>query len=146
LRRNLPLLRQAAYRHGDIATATGRADIEWFDASGVPIASELWSAIACFGVLLSRPDGSATSGAPGGAPGGSAGGAAGVGGELAVAILFNAGEQACEISLPAIAAAGCWSCRYSSAAKDGYAAGDVAGAGRFRAAEFSIACLTYAGA
>jgi glycogen operon protein len=124
LRRAVPLLRQVSYRHGETATATGQADIEWFDASGSEIAPDQWPEIVSLGILLSCPNDAELT----------------AGGELAVAVLFNAHLDDCEFSLPAIAAAGRWTCRFSSAGGERPAPVDR----RFRVSGFSVACLTYA--
>jgi isoamylase len=122
VRRQLPLLRQAAYRHGDPAASTGRKDIEWFDPSGGPIAEEAWAATDALGLLLSRPDA-----APPQDP------------ARAVCLLFNLREAACEFRLPPIAADGAWTARFASADEPPrIAARGVAIGG------FSIACLSFA--
>jgi glycogen operon protein len=123
IRRDLPLLRQSSYRHGETTTATGRADIVWFDARGEEIVPEQWPDIASLGLLLSSPDNADPPGVD----------------ELAVVILFNAAFDDCDFSLPDIEAAGRWTCRYSSAGGER----SMSGERLFRAPGFSVACLTY---
>jgi isoamylase len=144
LRREVPLLRQACYRHGEPAPATGLPNIEWFDAAGTAIAPDEWPATTSLGLLLSqagtdddsRADASADTGADTGADTD-----AGAGGVLAAAILFNAGDDALSIQLPAISAPGAWRTRFSTAGADPAVTAD----GRLRLPGFSVVCLTYAG-
>jgi glycogen operon protein len=122
LRRELPLLRQRRFRHGDHSAATGRADIEWFGGDGLPIDGEHWPSIGVLGVLLSRPDKAADNY---------------YGEGLAVSILYNVLDEAYEFSLPAIDREGSWHCRYSSA-------GILAQSGTSTLLPaFSIACLEF---
>ena len=122
-RRELSLLHQAEYRHTRPSKATGRANVEWFDAGGQPIAEADWPSVQVLGLLLSRPDDVPAAREP----------------VQAVSILFNAGNDDCAFELPAIASPGAWVCRYSSAA------GGPAeiSRGRIRVEGFSIACLSY---
>jgi glycogen operon protein len=123
VRRELPLLRQTEYRHGEPSALTGRADIEWFDADGGAIAQSQWPSIAALGVLLSVP---AEMGRP-------------VDGVCAVSVLFNSGDEDRVFALPTMAVPGGWVCRYSSA--DG-SRGALEGK-HFSLAGFGIACLSY---
>jgi pullulanase/glycogen debranching enzyme len=116
-------LRQSVYRHGGEMAATGRADIEWFNTEGAAIRPEQWPDIESLGILLSRAENDPDSGV-----------------ELAVVILFNVDRNDCDFVLPAIDAAGRWTCRYSTAGGNRQSIQ----ARSFRAAGFSIACLTYA--
>jgi glycogen operon protein len=122
LRQSLPLLGHSVYRHGERTAATGRADIEWFNALGAAIPEDQWPDIASLGILLSRAEDDPASGI-----------------ELAVFILFNVNRGDCDFLLPAIDAAGRWTCRYSTDGSDRHSIQERS----FRAAGFSIACLTY---
>lgn len=68
LRRRLPVLRQSAFRHGQVR-ADGRRDVEWFRADGEPMTDDDWHASdgRPVGVVLRGPagdvDGEALSGA-----------------------------------------------------------------------------------
>jgi glycogen operon protein len=123
VRRELPLLRQLSYRHGDFCTSTGRADIEWFGVLGLPIAEHEWSEVSALGVLLSRPDQSVAADDS----------------VLAVSLLYNASDAVCEFRLPQIQAAGHWRSRYSSA---GFGTAGML-AGVCTVPSFSLACLSY---
>jgi glycogen operon protein len=98
LRRELPLLRQTDYRHGELAESTGRRDIRWFDTGGEPIAEAEWGGIASLGVLLSAQGDVAADGT------------------RAVCVLYNAPAAPVEFRMPSIEAAGRWVCRYPGAA------------------------------
>jgi isoamylase len=122
LRRELVLLRQTTYRHGAPAALTGRADVEWLNADGAPIADKDWSTTRTLGVLLSDPgrDGEVS------------------GRSRAVCILYNELDRDVDFALPGIAVAGAWICRFSSAGDSPSRPGRV-----FRLAGFSIACLSF---
>jgi len=124
IRRELPLLRQAAYRHGAPAPATGRAEIEWLGTDAAAIPEAHWAGIDAFALLLSRPG-------PDGAERDRVD---------AVAILYNVRETETTFLLPAVAAPGRWECRYASAG--GLPPADT-GDGIVLAG-FSIACMVHA--
>ncbi|HUF71750.1 MAG TPA: glycogen debranching protein GlgX [Gammaproteobacteria bacterium] len=123
VRRELALLRQSEYRHGEPSAATGRPNFEWFDAESGTIAEAEWPWITALGALVSLPDEMTKAEDR----------------VLAVALLFNASETDYEFSLPPIAGRGEWVCRYSSAGGRPKA---ISG-NRFRVAGFSLACLGY---
>jgi glycogen operon protein len=122
LRRELPLLRQSQYRHGEPAAATGLKDIVWFDVDGAPLGPEAWNGTRTLGLLLSRPDSWNAEEHP----------------VPAVALLINSGDRDCEFRLPEVAGPGRWHRRWSSDAGQGPAVNDRCALGRF-----AIACLSY---
>jgi glycogen operon protein len=122
LRRELPLLRQSQYRHGEPAASTGLKDILWFDTGGMPLEAEAWRHTRTLGLLLSRPDSWSAAEHP----------------ALAVALLVNSGNADCEFQLPAIASPAGWRCRWSSDAEQGAMSGE-----RCPLGAFAIACLSY---
>jgi hypothetical protein len=101
LRREILLLRQPVYRHGELSAATGQPNVEWFDAAGEQISPDEWPSIEALGLLLSEPDA----------------GADALGQEHipAVALLFNVGDSDLPFRLPPIQVPGAWRERYSSA-------------------------------
>ncbi len=123
LRRELPLLRQAVYRHGDPAAATGHPDIEWFDAEGLTIRAEEWPAIGALGILLSHPDEADRT----------------ADGVNAVAILYSVLERDIPFRLPLMEPRGSWRWRFSSAGQGSALTAD----GGLDLAGFSVACLTH---
>ncbi len=122
LRRELPLLRQAQYRHGEPAASTGLRDIVWFNVDGAPPGPESWNGTRTLGLLLSRPDSWS----------------AAEHSVLAVGLLINARDDDCEFQLPAPATPGHWRLRWSSAAGELSTAND-----RFTLGRSGFACLSY---
>jgi glycogen operon protein len=120
VRRELPLLRQAQYRHGEPTASTGLRDIVWFDGDGAPLGPESWNGTRSLGLLLSRPDSWSAADHP----------------VLAVGLLINSGDRDRAFQLPAIASPGHWRCRWSNAA------GAITD-GRFTLGHFGVACLCY---
>ncbi|MDX1563674.1 MAG: glycogen debranching enzyme GlgX, partial [Gammaproteobacteria bacterium] len=118
IRKELTLLRQTRYRHGDPAPSTGHGDIEWFNVEGRRIAEDEWGGIMALGVLFSLPADD---------PGGPA---------LAVAIIYNSSEAAASFSLPPIESAGHWTCRYATSEIS--LTGD-----RIELARRSLACIAF---
>jgi glycogen operon protein len=123
IRRELPLLRQAVYRHDDPAAATGHPEFEWFDAEGLSIPASEWPTIEALGILLSRPDETESD----------------ADGIDAVTILYSVLENDIPFRLPPIAAEGRWRWRFSSADTPTAVARD----GSLVLAGFSVACLTH---
>jgi isoamylase len=123
IRRELPLLRQAVYRHSEPSKATGCANVEWFNVDGGTIDEAHWPSIQALGLLLSRPDDAVVTQDR----------------SLAVCLLFNAGDDDLEFALPVIAARGEWFRRYSSGGGGMSAVPD----GLVRVERFSITCLSY---
>ena len=128
LRRELPLLRQTRYRHGEPSTATGRADIEWFDVRGQVVGESQWPDIRALGLLLSRPDDDDDDNRDDGENG-----------PAAVCLLFNSGREELEFTLPAISRQGRWRCRYSS----GGGQTGVLDEAACPMPAFSVACLSF---
>ena len=122
LRRELPLLRQAQYRHGEPAVSTGLRDIVWLDVDGAPLGPESWNGTRTLGLLLSRPDSWRAAESP----------------ALAVGLLINARDDDCEFRLPTPATPGHWRLRWSSAAAMGSMAND-----RFTLGGYGFTCLSY---
>ena len=123
LRRELPLLRQATYRHGKPISALARLDIEWLNPEAQPIVEAEWDSNEAFGQLLCDSEENAgTNGAV-----------------QAVFVLFNASETECQFKIPAIEATGNWLCRFSSA----HASLPTRVDENFQLAASSIACLSF---
>jgi glycogen operon protein len=125
LRREILLLRQPVYRHGELSAATGQPNVEWFDAAGEQISPDEWPSIEALGLLLSEPDA----------------GADALGQEHipAVALLFNVGDSDLPFRLPPIQVPGAWRERYSSAGDAPIGLADD----RLLLHGFSVVCLTY---
>lgn len=96
LRRELPLLRQTQYRHGE-HERHGQADIAWFDPTGDAMTEDAWSRTQSLGLLLTETDGGRSPGRV-----------------HAVALLFNAAEHDCLFTLPKLQTDGEWEARFAS--------------------------------
>lgn len=121
LRKSLPLLRLARFRHGEPLAGSGQPDILWFGADGRSIADADWHRIEAFGLLLPAAE-------PGAA------------GEVrACALLFNAAQGSQKFSLPAMGGEGRWSIEFDSAGRNANEPlTDAVGV-----APHSAACLVY---
>lgn len=123
LRRELPLLRQTEYRHGQ-SDETGLADIAWFDPTGAAMTEDAWNAAQSLGLMLAATRGS-------GRP-------AHGGGIHAVAILFNASKHDVLFTLPKLEFPGTWLEKYST---DGFSMGSTASYVVAEVAARTTACL-----
>jgi len=102
LRRNLPLLRQAAHLHGKSQNARGYPDIGWLGADGEPLSDGSWRDAQTVTVMLcdtGKTKFAATD-------------------IQAVAALFNAADTPVECRLPRVSDAGRWYGVFSSGARE----------------------------
>ena len=98
LRKSIGLCRQRLFLHGGRSSPYGYRDIDWLDSSGEKLTEEGWRDARAMSVLICETR------------------RARIGRRhlLALAVLFNAGEQPVEMSLPGVADTGTWQQLFAS--------------------------------